>query len=67
MPYYEVTLTASKPVLVEAENEQEAEERAIDSCDWNRVEAFVEDEFDSSDPKQLKWIDEYMQQGDFIR
>lgn len=68
MPYYEVTVTASKPVCVKADNEKEAEDAAVDALmsDWNRGDAEVEDEFDPSKPDEARFIQEYKNQGEYF-
>jgi hypothetical protein len=67
MPYYEVTVTVSKPVCVKADSEGDAKDKALDelSGDWNRSEAEIEDEYDESDPTQAKFIKEYKESGEY--
>ena len=67
MPYYEVIVTASRTVCVKADNEKDAEDKAIDelNSDWNRCEAEAADEFDEADPKTQEFIEDYKQAGDY--
>lgn len=68
MPYYEITVTVSKPVCVKADNEQDAKDLAIDELfgDWNRADAEVEDEYDETNPQHAKFIQEYKEQGEYF-
>lgn len=67
MPYYEVIVTASKTVCVKADNESDAEDKAVDEMmgDWNRCDAEAEDEFDEADPKTKEFVEDYKKQGDY--
>lgn len=67
MPYYEVTVTVSKPVCVKADNERDAIDKAIEELfsDWNRADAEIEDEFDESDPKEMQFVEEYKRSGEY--
>ena len=69
MPYYEVTVTKSKPVCVEASCESEAIDKATDELmgDWNRIEAEIEDEFDITKPDEARFVAEYKQSREFYR
>ena len=68
MPYYEITVTVSKPVCVKADSESEAKDKAIDALfsDWNRADAEVEDEYDESDPKDMRFVEEYKRSGEYF-
>ncbi len=60
-----MTIRPSKPVLVKADDEQEAERIACEEClgDFNRIEADCEGELD--EVKDAKIIAEYKEEGDF--
>lgn len=66
MPYYEVTVTCSKPVCVKADSEGEANDAACEQFagDWNRVEAETEGELD--EVAEAGIINEYRQQGELF-
>lgn len=68
MPYYEITVTVSKPVCVKADCESEAKDKACDELmgDWNRVDAEVEDEYDENDPKEMEFVKQYKEQGEYF-
>lgn len=67
MPYYEVTLTVEKPVLVEAPDEEAAEQAAVDEwgLEWNRAEACAEGALSEEDDAEI--IAEYKLHGEFVR
>lgn len=67
MPYYEVTVTCSKCVLVQADDESDAEDKAVDQffSDWNNCEAESESEVSKEDEKE--YLEDYKQKGDFIK
>jgi len=67
MPYYEITVTVSKEVCVKADCESEAKDKACDELmsDWNQIEAEVEDEFDENDPKEMEFVKEYKEHGEY--
>ena len=67
MPYFEVTVTASKPVCVKADNEQDAIDKAVDELfgTWNRCDGEIEDEYDENDPKEMEFVEQYKQQGEY--
>lgn len=67
MPYYEVTVTASKPVCVKADNEADAIDKALDEVglDWNRSSGEIEDEYDEANPQHQEFIQQYKDQREF--
>ena len=69
MPYYEVEITATKCVCVQADNESDAEEAAAESVmgDWHETKGEVQDEYDESKPSEAQFIKEYKASGDFIK
>lgn len=68
MPYYEITVTVSKPVCVKAADEDEALEIAEENFlgEWNRVvEVSTEGELDEDDKDDLRVLNEYKSAGDY--
>lgn len=67
MPIYEVEITARKTVCVQADNESDAEDIAIDNAwtDSRVAEAEVLLEVDKKD--EASTIKEYKEQGEFYK
>lgn len=67
MPIYEIEVTATKMVCVEAEDEDQALEIAEENVDlgWDSSNVRMEDEYNPEDPQHAKWIAEYKRQGEF--
>ena len=65
MPLYEVTIRPSKPVLVRADDETEAERVAEEEGlgDFNRIEAEVEGTLDEVEDAEI--IEEYKRKGSY--
>lgn len=66
MPFYEVTVTATRTVCVEAKDEDDAEERACDEfMEWDDPEAEILGELDEKE--NAEDIQQYKEQGELLK
>lgn len=67
MPIYEIEITATRMVCVEAEDELRAIALAMDNAGlgWDNPLADVETEFDPTDRADRQYIADYKRQGEF--
>ncbi|NQX00104.1 hypothetical protein HQ447_05545 [bacterium] len=68
MKAYEIEVTATKMICVAADNEEDALEIAREEgvpLGWDEKELRIEDDYDSENPKEAKFIDDYRYAGEF--